>query len=81
MISDFILDAAGALLEFVINGWRPTPRQRVKRALRMSHKTDLTAKRRDYAIGWLRFGLDNLTDLRFESRKQEIRNALETLIR
>lgn len=41
---DLIIEAIGALLEFVWTDWRPTPRQRVKRALRLSRKRNLSGK-------------------------------------
>lgn len=81
MILDFILDAVGSLLEFAFSGWRRPPRRRVKRAVRLARKRRLTTKRRDYATGWLAFGLENLADLRLESRELEIRNALDTVSR
>lgn len=76
---DLILNAIGALLEFVWTDWRPTPRQRVKRSLRLSRKRNLYGKHRDFAVTWLSFGLDNLDDLRLESRELQIRNALEAV--
>ena len=78
---DFIIDAVGSLLEFAFTDWRPSPRRRVKRALRLSRKRHLSRKRRDYAAGWLSYGLQNLADLRLESRELEIRNALDTVSR
>lgn len=78
---DSVIEAIGSLLEFVLTDWRPTPRQRVKRALRLSRKRHLTSKRREFAMGWLSFGLENLTDLRLESRELEIRSALELVSR
>lgn len=74
---DLIIEAIGALLEFVWTDWRPTPRQRVKRALRLSRKRNLSGKRREFAVTWLSFGLKNAADLRLEYRGLEIRNALE----
>lgn len=81
MLLDFILDAVGSLLEFAFTDWRRSPRWQVKRAVRLARKRRLTTKRRDYATGWLAFGLQNLADLRLESRELEIRNALETVSR
>jgi hypothetical protein len=78
---DLILNAIGALLEFVWTDWRPTPRQRVKRALRLSRKRNLHGKHRDFAVTWLSFGLKNFDDLRLGSREPEIRNALELVSR
>lgn len=49
--------------------------------MRLARKRRLTTKRRDYATGWLAFGLENLADLRLESRELEIRNALDTVSR
>lgn len=72
---DLILDAIGTLLEGITAG-RP-PRQRVKRALRLSRKRRLTRPRREFAITWLAAGLEDLPGLRLESREQEIRAALE----
>jgi hypothetical protein len=78
---DLIIDAIGALLEFAWTDWRPTPRQRVKRALRLSRKRNLSGKHRDFALTWLSFGLKNANDLRLGSRELEIGNALELVSR
>lgn len=77
MILDFVLDVFGALLEFFWTDWRPSPRWRVKHALRLSRKSRLPAKRREFAITWLEHGLANLSDLRLESREPDIKTALE----
>lgn len=81
MIVDFILDLLGALLEFAWTDWRPTRRQRVKRALRLARKRRLSVKRREFAVTWLTFGLDNLADLRMESSEPALRAALERVQR
>lgn len=81
LMLDLILNAIGALLEFVWTDWRPTPRQRVKRALRLSRKRNLSGKHRDFAVTWLSFGLKSVDDLRLGSRELEIRNALELVNR
>lgn len=77
MILDFILDLIGALLEFAWTDWRPTRRQRVKRALRLSRRKRLSVKHREFSRRWLKFGLDNISDLRLESREPELKTALE----
>lgn len=77
MILDFILDLIGALLEFAWTDRRPTRRQRVKRALRLSRRKRLSVKHREFSRRWLKFGLDNISDLRLESREPELKTTLE----
>jgi hypothetical protein len=81
VILDFVLDVIGSLLEFVWTDWRPSPRWRVKRALRLARKRHLSAKRREFAVTWLKFGLDNLDDLGLEPREPALRTALERVQR
>lgn len=76
MILDAVLDVIGALLESVTD-WQPGPRWRVNRAVRLSRRRSLSVKRRQFAITWLTFGLDNLAALRMESRAPALRAALE----
>lgn len=79
MTLDFVLEAIGTLLEFVWTDWRPSPRSRVKHALRLARKRRLSVKRREFAVTWLTFGLRNLAELRLDSREVEIKTALERM--
>lgn len=73
---DLILDVLSAALEAVWVNWGPTAKQRVKRALRLSRRRNLSAKSRQFAQTWLDYGLQNLADLGLQAREPELRTAL-----
>ncbi len=73
---DFTLDILSAVLEAARGSWRPTPKQRVKRGIRLSRRRNLSAKSRQFAEIWLDYGLQNLVDLGLQAREPEIRTAL-----
>jgi hypothetical protein len=73
---DLILDVLSTVLDVPRSGWRPTPKQRVKRGIRLSRRRNLSAGRRQFAEIWLEYGLQNLADLGLQAREPEIRTAL-----
>lgn len=79
MMLDFIIDLIGVGVEFVMTDWRPTRRQRVKRALRLARKQWLTVRRHEFALSWLAYGLAHVSELRLNAHEQEIRKALANL--
>ncbi len=56
--------------------WRPTPRQRVLRALALSRQPVLSLEQREFGRRWLTYGLAHVADLGLESQAGEIQKAL-----
>ncbi|MGO4859033.1 hypothetical protein [Arthrobacter sp. 2MCAF14] len=76
MVADIIAQVVAALIEGWFD-WRPTPRERVLRALELSREPVLSPKQRAFGRKWLTYGFGNLADLRLESHAKDIQKALK----
>ncbi len=76
MVADIIVQVVADLIEGWFD-WRPTPRQRVLRALDLSSEPVLSLKQREFGRTWLTYGLGHLVDLGLESRVKDIQKALQ----
>ncbi|GAA5198055.1 hypothetical protein GCM10023346_34300 [Arthrobacter gyeryongensis] len=76
MLADIIAQVVAELIQGWFDG-RPTPRQRVLRALDLSREPVLSPKQREFGRKWLTYGLGHLADLGLESRAKDIQKALQ----
>jgi hypothetical protein len=76
MIADIIIQVVAELIQGWFDG-RPTPRERVLRALNLSRMPVLSLKQREFGRRWLTYGLGHLADLGLESQAKEIQKALK----
>ncbi|MGO4583783.1 hypothetical protein AB4Z38_07835 [Arthrobacter sp. 2RAF6] len=76
MVADIIAQVVAELVQGWFD-WRPTPRQRVLRALDLSREPVLSPKQREFGRKWLSYGLEHLVDLGLESHANEIQQALK----
>jgi hypothetical protein len=75
MMAEIILRLVAELIQGWFD-WRPTPRQRVLRALALSRQPVLTLEQRKFGRRWLTYGLAHVADLGLESQAGEIQKAL-----
>jgi hypothetical protein len=76
MVADIIVQVVAELVQGWFD-WRPTPRQRVLRALDVSSEPVLSLEQREFGRRWLTYGLGHLADLGLESRAKDIQKALK----